>query len=143
MRERTNVQVVELEVSCQLQHRQGMVRMVDDVQVALLVQVVHHVLHVVLHAGPELIHAVQEPDQSVAEVLPDHGSPEDPCEEVPRRQVVLEGLDLVCSGGWRDVELEEACRVLDAPCFQLFGRDGLLNTLQNNESLNQGKASRL
>ena len=136
MRERTNVQVIELEVSCQLQHRQGMVRMVDDVQVAFLVQVVHHVLHVVLHVRPELVHAVQEPDKSIAEVLSDHRSPEGPCEEVPRRQVVLEGLGLVCSGGWRDVELEEACRVLEAPRFQLLGCAGLLNTLQNKESLN-------
>ncbi len=108
MRKRINIQIPRLHRLGKVQDGERVVRLRPQVEISLLVHVRQQVLEVILARQAELVHGSQQADERAAEVLADERPAEDPGEEVPRRQVVLEGLRLVGARRRGDVELDAA-----------------------------------
>ena len=134
-----DVQVLHLKRLGQIEHGQRMVGLVCHIKIALLIHVIHHVLDVILDIGSELMHAIQEPHERLAKVLPHHGPPEDPGEEVPGGDMVDNCLVVVCRRGRGDVQVDCVFRV-GAPYLKLSRCSWSWSIGDDEETLNQGEA---
>jgi len=114
-----NVGVSEAMNFGEMQHGQGVVRVVVNAQVALLVHVIQKIGSMVLVLVPEISHGVEQCDQCISKMLGDKRPPEDPCEEVSSREVVVECVRLVLSRRRWDVEVNPLGRVPIMPLIQI------------------------
>lgn len=124
-----NVHVSEAVNLGEVQHGQGVVRVVIDAQVAFLVHVIQKVGNMVLGFVPKVGHRVEQGDQGVSEMLGDKRSPEDPGEVVSSREVIVECIDLVPRWWRRDEEVDSSRGIMFMPLIQVLE---LVQTLANS-----------
>lgn len=117
VRERSNIQIPQLKRLSQMHQSQRMSRLLNDIKIALLVHVVHHLRHIVLNIDSKFMQTIKKSDQGMTQVFAHERSAEDEGEEVPRGYMVDVGL--IFAGvrrGWY-VKFELAVGVV-GPCSQ-------------------------
>ena len=98
-------QILEMKVFSKKEDCKSVIWLVSHICISFLIHVVHDSLHIIFAGRSEIVHAIQETNESTAKMGSNQGLSKDPSKKISCGSVVQESLSPIDGWRWWNIQL--------------------------------------